>query len=62
MYIHFTLVLISHPRATAGVYFDPNGICDGLLFKDFVLNGFEVSQRDALEHDIAVNMHAAQFK
>lgn len=30
------------PRATTGVYYEPYGICNGLLFKDFVKGGFHV--------------------
>jgi len=33
-----------HPlhRATTGVYYEPYGICNGLLFRDFVKGGFDV--------------------
>jgi hypothetical protein len=29
-------------RATTGIYYEPHGICNGLLFKDFVKGGFDV--------------------
>ena len=36
----------THPphthRATTGIYYEPHGICNGLLFKDFVKGGFDV--------------------
>lgn len=32
----------SHSRATAGIYWEDVGMFNGMLLRDFVLNGFQV--------------------